>query len=227
MQPVQYTTRSFMTSSFAVGVAMVTFLSLGVMGTLIMIGAPTLVTLALFIGSTYLGVMWIGGEAVYRMDDQGLERMVTSLLTKRTRRQHFAWEMVESFKSGRDLDRSWDEYDFLEIQFRRGGHSWKLANQSDPAAFATFQQAFQLQVEQQNLSCGDGTIRHRRSFFETAFAKLVTHISYLFLIGLALVYLARPGLLEFRHLLRLLLVILPGVAYLTYRVYLKPDKPAP
>ncbi|MCA9001305.1 MAG: hypothetical protein KDB61_05240 [Planctomycetes bacterium] len=85
---------------------------------------PTIVTLLGFAGCIVLGVTWLGGDTVYRIDDEGLERVVTSLLTRRAHGRRFGWEMVDSYKAGRDLDRAWVEYDFLEIGIRQRGHRW-------------------------------------------------------------------------------------------------------
>ena len=69
--------------------------------------------------------MMIGGDAEYRLTAEGLERTVTSMLFGRVSRTAFPWSMVRSYKEGRDLSRSWSEYGFLEIRFRKPGHRWR------------------------------------------------------------------------------------------------------
>ncbi|MCA9001304.1 MAG: hypothetical protein KDB61_05235 [Planctomycetes bacterium] len=97
-----------------------------------------------------------------------------------------------------------------------------MSNQSDPSAFLAFQQAFESQVSRRNLASTDARIQRRASFFETRAAKYFTLGCYLLLLGMGWIYFVEPDRFAVRHSVRLLIVILPGVAYLTYRVFLGP-----
>lgn len=228
MEPISYQTRGVMTGSLGMAIALVTLGAMSFMFVLILIGTPMPITVVLFLGATVLGLMTIGGDAEYRVTDQGLERKVTSMLFHRVKEESFPWSMVRSYKEGRDLNRSWREYHFLEIHFRKAGTRWKLTGEDDSPAFFAFKAAFIDHVEALNRRHAKGSsdgnptevrpIARKPVFYDTLWAKVFTALSYLFLAGVGVIYLAAPQLLGFTDLVRLVLVTLPGVIYLSWRM---------
>ncbi len=239
---ITYSTKSFITGNFTLGIIMVTGMSLGFMFLLVVIGLPNYLTIALFIGSLVVFIAFIAGDTQYIIDKKGIHRKVNTMLVKLTglsREDFFAWKEIEWYETGSDLNRSMTEYNYLTIKFKGVGNQWKISDSAGKGdGFRTFANAFiklagayneSEQPISARLSKIDEprlrrtAIKRKNSFYGTLWSKVLTGILSLFLFCIFAFYAFNPNYLKATHLWRILLILLPGLSYMVYRTFIKKD----
>ena len=186
------------------------------------------------------GVM--GGRMEYRLTTRGLHRwfrpFLGNFLPIRGRARFFHFAEIVSYKREKDLARSMREVEVLKITVRTAPfHVW-INDQVNPVGFRRFADAFVEQVESvnQNLAAGhtpgdpettdvvetkpvQHPIKRRKGFYSTVFAKVLTVVFVWATLALAAAFFL--GEARATQLIRFGIVILPGTAYMVYRVFLK------
>lgn len=195
--------------------------------------------MAALLGGICLVLGLRAGRMDYRLTPEGLERhfrpFLQPLLKLPARRQSFSYADIKAYRRGEDLARSLRERAFLNIDLRRAPHRIAITGEHDEAGFQAFADAFERQVAR--LNRGEAApplekpgrrqerprpIRAKGSFYDTLGAKALTLFFLLLSAGLGAAYLSAEGTPG--NLIRFALVILPGTAYLTWRVFIKKGK---
>lgn len=162
------------------------------------------------------------GDIGFRLTTKGLHRTFRPFagIGGRGRREQFlAFADMRSFRRDRDLSRyRQDEVERLVIALRRPPYRIVIHDMMGKEAFADFADRFG------ELAAAAGVPR-RPSFYATLWAKLLLAVFALAAGGL-LVLLAL-GTLSPTNTFRLMVVILPGVAYMGWRVLARPSGVVP
>lgn len=216
------------------------YLLLMLSGNVVMGMIGLIVPMLLVIGFT-------SGSTEYSMDGEGLSKHLTTYLRSRKVGKLYPWSAVKSYKIGSDLSRSYGEYNYLEINFT-GNDTWQLTDQKDKVGFESFKQVFLQAVAVYNAQ--DATapdiamvphvpiaatavsdisvettstqkIEQKKSFYETAWAKVFFWAMAFLISGVMGFLFLNPEYGSVATTFRLLFVIMPGMAYLYYRVYVK------
>lgn len=237
---ISYSTKSFITGSFTLGLIVVTSISLGIMFLLVMMGLPSLLVIGLFIGSLVLSIGLIAGDTKYTINKDGIHRKVHTMLSNFTglsREQFFSWNDIEWYKTGNDLNRTMKEYNYLTIKFKGIGNQWKISDSAgEENSFKLFSNAFVKLAEAYNESgqtisartsksnepkLENRLIKRRKSFYETFFARIFTMGITLFLACLFGFFILHPEYLHGGTVWKIMVIIIPGFSYLLYRTFLK------
>lgn len=206
----------------------------------IMLGANSIVTMVIFLCSIYLSIALIAGDTEYTISKSGVKRKVSTMLQKFTgitKEENFTWKDIEWYTIGSDLNRSMKEYNYLSIKFKGIGNQWNINDsQSNGNNFLEFREAFVKLVEAYNIAeqpiaaraakpeepvLKSPSIKRKKSFYETFFAKVFTIATGLFIAALFTFYFLHPEYLKGTHVIRISIVILPGFSYLYYRTFVK------
>lgn len=206
----------------------------------IMTGLPVFVSMMLLFGGIYLGIAILAGESEYIADETGLTKKIGPLsfakwVPKRIVR-HFKWNEIEWYKAGSDLNRSLEPYQYLKVKVSKWPfHIQISSDKADLTGYEQFAQVFSQYVDNEPIvgptipeviPSFPGTTssnKRRPEFYETRMAKLVFWGFALFLVGL-IFWMNETGVFKWTYLYRFLFVIIPGMAYFYYRIYVKPGK---
>jgi hypothetical protein len=212
------------------------------------LGLPTLLTVLLFIGLIYLGVGLLAGEAVYTVSENGLDQHIGSMswikFARKNINRHFSWEDILWYKQGSELSRSLAEFQYLTIKLKKWPYSLQLNNKkADPTSFATFVINFMLNAELYNSGgkASDKPIAVRISeppkakvhinqpkhlietkpdFYKTTKARVIFWVfTFVFIALIGAMY--ATGIFKWSYAYRFLFVIIPGMAYMYFRIYVK------
>ncbi len=218
----------------------------------IWLGASVGVSMAALILPMILMAAIVTGPADYQLNATGLKRTISpyllSALFGYRKREAYTWNQVAAYKHGSDMNRSREEYEFLELQFKPRG-KWMMTDQQNKEAFSIFRDAFLQAVEQWNTS---GTlidenskpanasvvkqpeaasvtesltatpaprIERKKTFYETGAAKVYYWLMALIVSGILAFMWVNGGEVGYTSAFRVSFVILPGMAYLFYRLY--------
>ena len=222
----------------AATIAMATAVGLGAMMPVTMLGAHVFAAMGALLGGIRLVLGIFSGKVSFRLTETGLHRefrpFLSAFMGSKTHAQFFPCDSITSFKRDRDFSRSMKETEFLKISLRDAPFTILITDQVNAEGFTRFADAFVAQVENLNrkrtvplLPPSVGTtpvkspplIRRKKSFYETVFAKLLT-ILFLFS-SVALVLAVFSGEARWTYVIKLGIVILPGTAYLVWRVFIK------
>jgi hypothetical protein len=206
----------------------------------IMAGMPTLVSMSVLFGGMMLGIGLLGGEATYTADESGFIQEIRPLpwfkfIPKNVYR-HFRWEEIEWYRQGTDLNRSLQEYRYLKIKVNRWPYTLQItSDKADPVKYDEFEKVF--------MHFADGTAipgqsddhtevphpaqkaiwvsaKRRPDFYDTLLARIIfwgftaAFIGIIFLINFT-------GILKGTYIFRFLFVIIPGMGYFYYRIFVK------
>lgn len=209
----------------------------------ILLGAGVWISLFLFLGVMILTMGLFSGEGEYILRSEGVYKKVIPFLSlsfKRKERIWFhSWNEIKSFKCGKDMNRSLQEYEYLWIRFN-GGSAWQITNQKNDSEFQQFKNNFirivrQLNKEAEDYSVTTGKnldtfspsahlthpIRQKKTFYETVWAKIFVWLMVAFITGISIVFIKDPQLLSSHSFFRIIYIIIPGIGYILYRVYWK------
>lgn len=148
MEPIRVTSRSFRGRQ-SLAIAGMTFAGLAVVWIAATAGLHPVVTTALLIAVMLWLALRAGGEVVYTLDERGVRREFRSLLAARAglaaSATELGWDEIASFRHQRDMSRSFQEVESIELQGPTGP-PWIVTDRQDPAGFARFRDAFLLRV---------------------------------------------------------------------------------
>lgn len=233
---VQVTTRTFRGSQ-VLGILVVTAVGMQLMMVVLMLRLPAAWAFVALLGGISVTLGFMAGDVVYSLDDQGVRRvwrpLASRFLKVKATERLVTWAQVEDYRHDRDLTRSLQELEFLEIDVREPKARWVVTDRQDAPGFGTFRDAFLARVSAPDVATSGAAIstndlsetitgrateiRRRRGFYETIWAKL---LSALFLVA-ALGWLgyAATGGLDRAQLFRFGVVIFPGLAYILWRTW--------
>ncbi len=223
-------------------VAFAVSFSMSVLFILILIGTPFWLTGMLFFGVMYGILYYLSNNATFILSETHLERLqprkppyFTSVLE-----QKYDWNDIKSYKNGIEMGRYRGEFQFLEITFK-DGVSWSLTDVygEKRLEFDQFLSYFQSKVNEINKveisdyqikeSATQSTAIHqknkpvivrKKTFYETIWAKIFTALMIVFVVGIVLFYIFNPHYLRVTAGFKVLVVLIPGVLYLTSRVFM-------
>lgn len=238
---ITYRTKSFIINNMAVVVIIMMQAGFGVMFLMFMMGFGQWTVTAAFLGVMVFMAMLLGGETIYTISEKGISKKVTPMLLKGIgvkREENYTWSDIDWYKSGKDMNREMREFRYLTIKFKGFGKQWKIADKNkNDSAFETFHDSFIKIVEAYDQSVEtvgarmiskgkvfDKTgIKKRKTFYETIIAKGLAIFTTLLLVGLVIFYYLNIDFLNFSNLTKLLIVVIPGWAYLNYRVFFRKE----
>lgn len=220
--------RTFRGSQYG-GVFLLVILASTTLSTLAAANLPTPVLFALFVLLVGLGIAWLAGPTEYTLTASHVRRLHRRFLGGRPQQLEVGLGELRSWRLDRQLSRSLQEYEFLEIDPPHGPR-WVITNRQDAAGFAAFAAAFVALVQAPTAPPGGGQgpnattpvpdqprPRRRGSFHRSWLGRVVAVLAALAAVVLLGAMLA--GQLHFGNVLRLLLVVVPGAVYLCWRSF--------
>lgn len=241
---VSYHTKSHtFNNMLALVLLLMTFGMSGMYAT-IMIGAPVWVSMIALLVPMVALLAFTSGKAVYTINDEELQRSITPFAAKYlsfipTKRAAYRWSKIKHFKNGKEVNRSMQEYEYLEIYFT-GGKVWQITDQENQAEFTVFKNAFLQKVEELNSSAVGSPakdnaktptantaattvrsqkIEQRKTFYETVWAKITFWIFALLYSAIIGFLFLNPEYNKWQYQFRLGIIAIPGLAYMWYRIY--------
>lgn len=210
----------------------------------ILMGAPVWLSMVALMVPMLMLLAFTSGQAVYTISDEELQRSITPFAATYlpfipTKRAAYQWAKIEHFKNGKEVNRSMQEYEFLEIHFV-GGKVWQITDQASPTEFTAFRNSFLQKVEELN-SVASGSpakadtktptasttattipaqkIEQRKTFYETVWAKIIFWIFALLYSAIIGFLFLNPEYNKWQYQFRLGIIAIPGLAYMWYRIY--------
>ncbi len=224
-------------------IAIATVCGMGFMFVTILLGAPILISMVGLFGGILLVYGYRVGKVTYDLYEDGIQmsirRFIPYYLKKKEEQRFVAWKYIKSFKNDFDQQRGGGEYEFLKLYLSKSpGEIW-ITDQHDKSGFQAFRDAFKEVVRKEHEASTKTQLGEQQSekvsvktkpthliekvgFYKTITAKVITIL--FILIAAGLVVLNQTQGLSFRNLFRLELVIIPGVAYMVYRVFVKVEE---
>ncbi|WP_416438464.1 hypothetical protein [Phnomibacter sp. MR] len=227
---------------FLMSIFIIMQISMGAMFFPIIVGAPIWISAGVLFASIFLSIGLLAGHCSYSLHPQGITQQIRSFswmpVFKKTTVRHFSWQDIQTYKMGSDLSRSMEQYNYLYISVRRFPYQLRLSDhQWDKQAFLHFVQAFEAQVTAQatqqkspiSTSSSSNTvldaapnmsIKRKPSFYERPIAHVVF---WILAIGSGLLawFMTEYELTQARYLNRFSVIIIPGLSYFAYRLYIK------
>lgn len=215
--------------SQAGSVLVLVVLSTSTLSMLASLALPIPVLFVLFAGMVGLGIAWLAGPTEYTLTASQVRRLHRRFLGGSPQQRDVALRDLRSWRHDRQLSRSLQEYEFLELDPPHGPR-WVITNRQDAAGFAQFAAAFLALVQAPPASSAGAKEpdaaapvpdqprpRQRGSFYRSWLGRGVAVLAALAAVGLLGAMFA--GQLHFGNVLRLLLVIVPGAVYLCWRSF--------
>lgn len=214
---------------------------------LIVLSGNVILAVVGLIAPMLLVIGFTSGSTEYSINEEGLSKHLTTYLRNHKVAKQYPWSAVKSYKIGSDLSRSYGEYNYLEINFA-GNDTWQLTDQKGKTGFENFKQAFLRAVavyNAQDAAAPDITmlphppiaatgvskisvtttptqkIEQKKTFYETPWAKVFLGVMALWISGVMGFLFLNPEYGSVATTFRLLFIIMPGMAYIYYRVYVK------
>ncbi|MCB1486485.1 MAG: hypothetical protein KDJ88_03390 [Bauldia sp.] len=197
-------------------ILLATFAGMLTMSVAILAGLPMIVsTAALFVG-IFLVFGFRTGDMGYRLTPEGLARSFRPLAARLVklpgRKQSFRFEDMRFYRRDRDWSRyRAQEVESLVIGVRKPPYRIVIHDMIDKAAFGEFADLFESFAAR-----APRPVERRPGFYQTIWAKLVTLVFAVFAVALVAAFFA--GILSPTGIFRLLIVIIPGVIYMAWRV---------
>lgn len=190
---------------------------------------------------------YFGGKGAYSIDEKGISKSMTSYIQlgafSNKLNESFSWSQVKSYKTGKDLNRSLNEYEYLEVRLP-GGRIWQITNKANANEFSAFRDAFlqyaqgiNSEASKQNMQTEPAAphiaqqadthltmhasepIKREKSFYEKPIARFFLWAMVLVVVGVVGFIIIHPQTISGATLFRLCFVLIPGTVYLFYRVY--------
>lgn len=221
-------------------IAIATVSGMALMFVTISIGAHIFISmLALFAGILLVYGFRVGKITYDLMEDgirMRIRRFIPYYLKKKEEERFIVWTTIKSFKHDTDLTRNGQEYEFIKLYLKQSpGEVW-ITDQHDKTGFQTFRDAFREVVNAEKAKLASTMISatgatkedqqtthlvQKKSFYKTNFAKIITVFFILVLAGL--ITAQQFYGLSLTSLYRLEFVLIPGVMYMSYRVFVKQE----
>ncbi len=222
-------------------------IALVILVSLLLAGVPAVVAAGAFVLALYLAIRAAIYRAEFILDDEGITEALIPYADTWTWRKpvtrRFAWDQVVDWSLDEDLTRGLEMRKRLIIRFREPGYTIRLDETGDDAqraAYASFVNGFlqraaggtllpleelpsriPVEVVRERVAWPDrpGALPRRRAFMETVAGK-ATGLGLLALVAATTVALFHFGG-SFSSWFRLVFVLIPGAAYLIWRLYLR------
>lgn len=213
----------------------------------IMLGAGILICMLALLAPMLLVMGFVAGKTEYALDETGLTKTVKPFFFKKPNVSSLKWNEVTGFKNGTDMGRGLRQYEYLEIYFK-GFITWQINDQKGRDGFLKFKDEFLKAVEQYNHSSPMETtafspaypnqpgaaaktisspvyplIERKKTFYETVWAKVFFWMVLMFTIAVLIFLVFNPHYMSISAAFRILLVIIPGLVYLGWRIYRMPE----
>lgn len=229
----------------------------------IFLGAPVVVSMVALMGPMFLVVGFTSGRTQYMLGPEYLEKRIVTFFGARRIDKKYTWSAVKNFKEGEDMNRSLEQYKYIEVNFY-GGETWQITDQKDKLTYPIFKQVFLQGVETYNsgnsltdtkpaysspVSVTPSTpdkavnttsaplhtvtkatgktlppltkIERKKTFYETIWARVFFWAMALLTSAIAGFMVLNPGYMSGSIAFKVSFVIIPGMGYLYYRVYVK------
>lgn len=193
---------------------------------------PFFVPMAGLIGGIMLVYGFRTGDMRYTLTNEGLNRSFRPLAARvfglKGREQSFRFDEIRYYRRDRDWARyRAEEVESLKLAVSRPPYRIVITDMLGKDAFADFADIFEALAAGQRRETGAGAkgqavggkvpvIERRPGFYQTIWAKLLTAVFAIMAIALIVAFLA--GMLSPTGVFRLLIVIIPGVIYMGWRV---------
>ena len=245
----EFTTNGFVENPIG-SIVIATVAGMGLMFVTIMIGMPIIISMAALFAGILLVYGYKSGKVTYRLYSDGLglttRRFIPYWLKKKEGYKKLKWEEVKSYTHDFDKTRTGEEYEYIKLYLSKSpGQIW-VTNQRNKGGFEIFRDNF-LQLVALDQQVGDSPetkvpksnrigkqetleikessekvyLVKRKSFYKTRAAKVLTILFVV--ISIFLVLLNLNFGLSWQNLFRLEVIIVPGIVYMIYRVYVKDD----
>ncbi|MCP4380113.1 MAG: hypothetical protein GY798_01575 [Hyphomicrobiales bacterium] len=193
-----------------------TFAGLFAMSLSFMVALPILVSMVALFAGILLVFGFRTGDMRYRLTADGLQRSFRPLAARffhlPGREQTFRFDQMRFYRRDRDWSRyRVQEVESLTIGVRRPPYRIVIHDMIDKAEFGAFADRFE------QLAARDITeIPRKPGFYQSVWAMLLTALFAV--IAVVLILLFAIGMLNPTGIFRLLVVIIPGVIYMAWRV---------
>lgn len=181
---------------------------------------PILVPMVALVAGILLVLGFRAGDMRYRLTADGLHRsfrpLAAGVFGLAGREQSFGFDAMRFYRRDRDWSRyRAEEIETLTIGLRRPPFRIAIHDMMGKAAFDAFADRFE-ELAAGREAAGAGAIERRPGFYQSIWAKLITVVFAIAAVGLTIAFFA--GLLSPTGVFRLLIVIIPGVIYMGWRV---------
>ncbi|MEP0322661.1 hypothetical protein [Bauldia litoralis] len=178
--------------------------------------SPMLVSMAALFAGILLVLGIRAGDMRYRLTGEGLGRSFRPLLWRylglRSREQFFRFSDMRFFRRDRDWSRyRAEEVESVTIGVRRPPFRVVIHDMIDKPSFGAFADVFERLAGQ-----GETFVERRPGFYESVWAILLTALFVA--VAVVLIGFFVAGALSPTGVFRLLIVIIPGVIYMVWRV---------
>ncbi len=249
---VQYKTTSTTLPSVGALIGIMFGLGSGLMFVAIWLGAGTIISMIALMGPMVLAALFFGGSGFYWIDENGIGKTIKARISyeklNSSVQEYFTWKEISSFKHGKDLNRSLQEYEYLEIKLP-GARVWQITDQDNKPDFARFRDEFLQKIQAYNAvdqSAGviaadeaphqsaafkqvppvavktqAHQIEQEKTFYERPIARILFWAIAAVVGYLAFFLMQNPGYIKPTYIFRFAFVLVPGLAYFFYRLYVK------
>jgi endonuclease YncB( thermonuclease family) len=199
------------------GLLSLTMMGLAALLVAIAIGVPAPVAALVFLVALGVQLRRLAGTASYSLGAESVTREYRAF-SGREARETRPFTAIKAWKYDREMSRSLQEYEYLELDFRDGSR-WIITSRQDAASFATFRAAFTELVRTAKDGADEGlaAARRRPSFYRTWYGRGLAIVLIVMAGSLGLA--AGAGLIALTGLFKLLFVILPGAVYMGWRSF--------
>ncbi len=230
-----------MVMPFWMGIMLITWVTTGAIFVGILAGLPVVLNMALFMGLMVFTISLLSGEADYEVHPHGVVQKLQSLRWAPIKlwnlQRNFTWNDVKWYQRGEEMSRSLTRYQFLKIKLHKWPYKLTLTDlNSDQKLLAEFCEVFERYalgntnvitrsgsgVEGRNIENQFPAIKRKPDFYKTAFAKIVFFLLLFFFLIIA-VAMVLTNNYRTTNLLRIAIVIVPGLWYFWHRIQKKKD----
>lgn len=220
-----YKTRSHTLPRLALLVYLMVMGGFSVMMLLILIGAGVWLSMAVYFAVILLIMGVFSGNAEFVLNEQGIARKVYPFLKvfNKEKITFHTWSEVASYKIGKDMNRSLQEYEFLWIRFK-GGSAWQITDRQNAVEFERFKNNFLEIVNTINVKAEDHSIveqhpiKRKYTFYEKNWSIIYVWVLSILTAGIFVFLLIHPDYISSTTLFRIAMIIIPGLAYIFYRI---------
>ncbi len=247
--PVSYTSKSFILP-MGIAIIIIVQVSMGLMFIPILLGLHFFISMAFFFGAIFFGIALLAGEAIYTLNDDGIfvqiRPSIPWKLWKYEKKKFYNWDSILSYSIGEDMTRGFEKFHYIKVEIKGLNNDLKISDNAKYfAGFEEFKQAFiemvntrneqitevkfsketdQSSKQDANLYSGKKLIKRKKSFYESALAKVITLLFLLLIVGICGFLIFNPQFFRLTHLFRISIVLIPGIGYMFYKSFLEKRK---
>ncbi|MBR9859314.1 hypothetical protein GYB22_00895 [bacterium] len=243
-----FTTQSFIGNPIG-SIAMGTVAGMSLMFLFISIGAPIWLSVGGLIGGILIVFGFKIGKVRYELHEDGVRMIQQNWFSSAANRTpkvvEIKWFEIKSFSNDVDMQRDLKEYEYLKLFITKAPWEVWITDQHNRSGFEQFRDEFLKAVKVSNTATvkeeealkksvkevvagteetgskylGKTMISEKPGFYKRPMAKVIT-LFFIFLCGGLFYWGYMHGMRE-QNWLRVAFIMVPGTAYLVYRVYMK------